>query len=126
MQMVDRTVSFYYSKKEKQRKSRGINLNGEFKNKGDNCKMKIKGEYVLDSIGGETLAVPLGTEEGKQIGIVRLNSVGAFLWELLEEGATEEALIQELTDSYDVECGVAKQDVKNFLTKLEAQGILER
>lgn len=87
--------------------------------------MKIKREYVLDSIGEETLAVPLGASEGKQIGIVRLNSVGAFLWKLLEKGATEEALIQELTDSYDVECDVAKQDVKNFLAKLETQGILE-
>ena len=95
-------------------------------NKGEDCKMKIKGEYVLDSIGEETLAVPLGTEEGKQVGIVRLNSVGAFLWELLEEGAAEETLIQKLTDSYDVERAVARQDVKNFLEKLETQGILER
>lgn len=88
--------------------------------------MKIKGSYVLDTIGKETMAVPLDTRDDSQVGIVKLNDVGAFLWERLQEDTTEEKLLGELTEKYDVDQETAKQDVRNFLEKLEDKGILER
>ena len=42
--------------------------------------MKIRGDYMLDTIGGEKIAVPLGAGENNQTGLIRLNEVGAFLW----------------------------------------------
>lgn len=88
--------------------------------------MKIKGSYVLDTIGKETMAVPLDTRDDRQVGIVKINGAGAFLWERLQEDTTEEKLIGELTGNYDVDQETAKRDVQNFLAKLEAKGILER
>lgn len=38
---------------------------------------------MLDTIGGEKIAVPLGAGENNQTGLIRLNEVGAFLWEKL-------------------------------------------
>lgn len=85
--------------------------------------MKIKGDYILDTVGGEKLAVPL--ESGRSE-IVKLNGAGSVLWEKLQEDATEEELVQALTDTYEVDGARAARDVARFLVKLEAQGILER
>lgn len=88
--------------------------------------MKIKGEYILDSIGDEKMAVPLNTAKSNQVGIIKLNTVGAFLWSLLEKDTEEDELVKALTDRYEVDRETAGRDVKAFLKKLEAQGILER
>lgn len=88
--------------------------------------MRIRGEYVLDSIGDEKMAVPLNTAQSNQVGIIKLNAVGAFLWSLLEKDTEEDALVTALTGSYEVDQETARRDVEAFLKKLEAQGILER
>lgn len=74
--------------------------------------MKIRGDYMLDTIGGEKIAVPLGAGENNQTGLVRLNEVGAFLWEKLMEGTTEEDLVQDVTKQYEVGTEKAAGDVK--------------
>lgn len=84
--------------------------------------MKIRGDYMLDTIGGEKIAVPLGAGENNQTGLVRLNEVGAFLWEKLMEGTTEEDLVQDVTKQYEVGTEKAAGDVKKFLEKLKSQG----
>jgi hypothetical protein len=87
--------------------------------------MKIRGDYMLDTIGGEKIAVPLGSGENNQTGLIRLNEVGAFLWEKLMEGTTEEDLVQDVTKQYEVGTEKAAEDVKKFLEKLKSQGLLE-
>lgn len=54
--------------------------------------MKIKGDYLLDTIGGEKMAVPITVNDGGVAGLIRLNEVGAFLWEKLQGGTTEAIL----------------------------------
>lgn len=41
--------------------------------------MKIKGDYLLDTIGGEKMAVPITVNDGGLAGLIRLNEVGAFI-----------------------------------------------
>ena len=41
--------------------------------------MKIRGDYMLDTIGGEKIAVPLGAGENNQTGLIRLNEVRSGL-----------------------------------------------
>ena len=59
---------------------------------------------MLDTIGGEKIAVPLGAGENNQTGLLRLNEVGAFLWEKLMEGTTEEDLVQDVTPEQVAAC----------------------
>lgn len=87
--------------------------------------MKIKGEYILDDIGGEKMAVPLTANEGSRAGLVKLNEVGAFLWEHLQEETTKEELVQAVTDVYEVETAKASLDVERFLDKLRVQDLIE-
>lgn len=87
--------------------------------------MKIKGDYLLDTIGGEKMAVPISVDTKGQAGLIKLNEVGAFLWERLQNGTTEADLVKDLTSEYDVKEEKAAADVKKFLVKLRTQGLLE-
>lgn len=87
--------------------------------------MKIRGDYILDTIGGEKMAVPLSADNHDQTGLVKLNDAGAFLWERLQSKTTEEELVQALTEEYEVTQEKAAADVRKFLDKLSAKGLLE-
>lgn len=87
--------------------------------------MKIKGDYFLDTIGGEKMAVPVTVNDGEMAGLIRLNEVGAFLWEELQGGTTEADLVKALTSEYDVKEEKATADVQKFLEKLRTKGLLE-
>ena len=87
--------------------------------------MKIKGDYLLDTIGGEKMAVPITVNDGGLAGLIRLNEVGAFLWEKLQGGTTEADLVQAMLTVYDVKEEKATADVKKFLEKLRTKGLLE-
>lgn len=88
--------------------------------------MKIKDGYILDTIGDQKIAISLDQSNDKFSGMIKLNSVGAFLWEKLADGIEEEALVKAVTDQYEIDAQTAQKDVKAFLEKLDQNGILER
>ena len=88
--------------------------------------MKIKDGYMLDTIGEQKIAVSLDSANDKFSGMIKLNAVGAFLWELLTEETTEEALVQAVTEKYDIDAETAKKDIEKFVGTLEKNKILER
>lgn len=88
--------------------------------------MKIKEGYILDTIGGQQVAVSISYAEDRFSGMVKLNAAGAYLWELLTQGCEEAGLVQALTEKYHIDAETAVKDVKVFLAKLEEKGILEQ
>jgi hypothetical protein len=54
----------------------------------------------------------------------RLNEIGAFLWNLLDEISNEEELVQVLMKNYEVDETNAKEDVNVFLKALLAKGLI--
>ena len=42
--------------------------------------MKIKDNYVLQTMADEYIVVPVGEEADRVHGIIKLNETGAFLW----------------------------------------------
>lgn len=53
-----------------------------------------------------------------------LGSVGGRIWELLEEPMTIAALVQKLTDEYDVSAETCRTDILPFLDTLLERGLL--
>ena len=53
------------------------------------------------------------------------NETGAFLWEKLEHGASEEELLSEMLEAYDVDEQTAKAGVQKFIRELKEAGLLE-
>ncbi len=85
--------------------------------------MKIKSEFILKKIAGENVVVFLSPEFSNKV--VTLNDTGAFLFGLLKEDRTEDALSGALTAEYDIDLTTAKSDVKKFLDALNSFGALE-
>ena len=80
--------------------------------------MKIKEGFVLREVAGSFIVVAVGEAIKSFNGIVNLNETGAFLWKILEKGATKDELIAKLLEEYDVDEKTASEDVDIFINKL--------
>ncbi len=87
--------------------------------------MKIKSGFVLKEVAGAYAVVAVGKRVKEFNGVITLNSTGAFLWNRLEQGATEEQLTEALLKEYEVEKEVAEKDVKRFVQKLAEAKVTE-
>ena len=87
--------------------------------------MKIKPDFLLRKVAENYVVVPVGTAMVDFNGMINLNETGAFLWEKLEHGASEEELLSEMLEAYDVDEQTAKAGVQNFIRELKEAGLLE-
>lgn len=82
--------------------------------------MKIKSGFLLRSIAGNHVIVPIGDRVNEFNGIITVNETGAFLFKQLEKGADEASLVQALMDNYeDVDEALARQSVAEFLDAMK-------
>ena len=54
-----------------------------------------------------------------------LNSVGAFVWKLLENGATKEELVDAVLKEYEIDRATASSDIDKYIAKLREKSIIE-
>ncbi len=87
--------------------------------------MKIKQGFILREVADSFLVVAVGDAVKQFNGVINLNETGAFLWRLLEKGATEEELKTALLNEYDVDGETAARDIKAFLEKLENANLVD-
>lgn len=87
--------------------------------------MKIEKSFVLREIAGEYIIVPTGNTALDFNGLITVNEVGMFLWNLLQNEVTEEDLICRTMEEYEVDRETVKGDIEEFLEKLRVSGILD-
>ncbi len=87
--------------------------------------MKIRKDFMLREIAGETVVIPVGEAAMDFQGIMSLNESGKILWAMLEDGCDEKAMVNKLLDVYDVTIETAQNDVSVFLDQLKKQNILQ-
>ncbi|MDO4491080.1 MAG: PqqD family protein [Lachnospiraceae bacterium] len=87
--------------------------------------MKIKKEFVLRNIAGESILVPTGTTTEEFNGMITLSETAAFIWENLEEAETFQQLVQLILDEFEVEDQLAARDAFGFISELVKRGICE-
>lgn len=86
--------------------------------------MRITPGFVVRQIAGETIAVPSGPSAQSLSGLLALNGSGEFLFNLLQTEQSEDALVQALLDTYEVDRDTASADVSEFLGILRDNHIL--
>ena len=64
--------------------------------------------------------------DARQSVYMAVNRSGSVLWPALLEGATREALIDRLVDTYGLERDDAERDIDLFVQALDDQDLLER
>lgn len=87
--------------------------------------MKIKEDFILRKVADSYIVVPVNNMSLDFNGIINLNETGAFLFELLQNGADREELISKLLDEYEVTEQKAEKDIDLFIEKVKGADILE-
>ena len=85
--------------------------------------MKIKGEYAVREIAGETVVVPVGETVLKSNILAVLNETGKFFWNLLEKGGTEEEIVSSVCDEYEIDEETVKSDLRDFTEYLKKHSV---
>jgi len=87
--------------------------------------MKIKSGYMLRVVAEHYVVIPIGARTVEFTGVITLNSTGAFLWESISGGITEDGLVERLLAEYGVDADTARSDIRAFLEVLEDNDLLE-
>jgi hypothetical protein len=59
-------------------------------------KMKIKKGFMLRKVAGENVVVAIGEASKSLNGMIKLNDTGAFVWNLLKDGASKEDIVEKM------------------------------
>ena len=86
--------------------------------------MKLKMQFILRDIVGETVLVPINESTSNFNGLITVNELGKFIWENLESSKDEEELLHKILEEYEVEEKEAKEDLEEFLDKLRQVDII--
>lgn len=86
--------------------------------------MRVASDFMLREIAGEYVIIPVGSSALKFNGLITVNDTGAFLWKLLQEETTQEALVEAMLQEYEVDSQTASQDVADFLAYLGEKDLL--
>lgn len=87
--------------------------------------MKIKDEYVLQNIADRWVVIETNTRSVNFNKILSLNGSGRFLWEKLENGASQAELEAALVSEFGIDADRAKADAAAFVAKLEKLGCID-
>lgn len=86
--------------------------------------MIIRKQLVKRSIAGDVILVPVGDASLELKGLLTLNETGERMWDLLPQCDTEEALVQQMLEEYEVDEATLRADVGEFLDSLRQLDIL--
>lgn len=87
--------------------------------------MKVKENFMLRKVADSYVVVPVGRQTLDFNGIINLNETGAFLFELLQKGASRGELVEKLLGEYEVERDRAQADVDKFIQSVKDADVLE-
>ena len=87
--------------------------------------MKLKYEFEIVTIDGESVAVPVGDAADALHCMVKLNATAAVIMEALKEETTPEQIEEILLKKYGADRDLIHTAVQNFLGELRKLGYLE-
>ena len=85
--------------------------------------MKLKCDFVINNVAGETVAVSVGNNDSFN-GYIKLNETGAFIWDLLKEETTVEAIAKALVEKYEIDIETATRDTEAYICMLKEANAL--
>jgi hypothetical protein len=88
--------------------------------------MKIKKGFMLRKVAGENVVVAIAEASKSLNGMIKLNDTGAFVWNLIKDGATKEDIVEKICNEYEISNEQAKSDLDAFLEVLNSANCLEQ
>ena len=87
--------------------------------------MKLNENFILKSVAGKPVVVPVGDAVNNVNGMIKLNGPAEIIWKALEAGESYEKIVALIKSEYDAPEEVVKSDLDAFLEKLKKHNILE-
>lgn len=87
--------------------------------------MKTKKGFLLRPYAGQSVVIAIDQAAEQFNGMIQLNETAAFLWRRLEQGSSEEILLQALLTEYEVDEITARQSIADVITILREADLLE-
>ncbi|MBQ5808101.1 MAG: PqqD family protein [Tidjanibacter sp.] len=88
--------------------------------------MKLKQNYKVRKIAGESVIVRMGTQNVKMTTIISLNPTSEWLWEQLQGVEFDAQKVADLlTAEYEVEAAVALTDANAWIESLRKAELVE-
>jgi len=92
----------------------------------NNVKFERNPDFIYRKIVDEYVLIPIHQQVADLDCIYTLNSVGASIWQLLEQPSPKEAIQAALLNEFDTSPEVLTPDLENFLQELELIGAIRR
>lgn len=86
--------------------------------------MRVSDKFILRQIAGDNILIPVGEAAMSVKGLIALSETGAFLYHILKEDTTREALVSALTSEYEVSEVEAAEDIDAFLNQMRQLNML--
>ena len=86
--------------------------------------MKLNENFILKSIAGTAVVVPVGEAVNDIKGMITLNDPAEIIWKGLENGKDIDSIVEDIKSEYDAPEDVIRNDVDAFLNKLRTYKIL--
>lgn len=87
--------------------------------------MKLNENYILKTVAGTAVVVPVGDAAADIHGMIKLNDAALFIWKLLQDGADRDGILFALTKEYaGVPQATLAADLDAFLNTLTEKNIL--
>ena len=88
--------------------------------------MKVNNNFVLKTIAGEAVVMPVGEAVNKVKGMIKLNPTAEIIWKSLETDSSIDDVISAVrAQCQNIEETTITEDVVSFVEKLEKLGIIE-
>ena len=85
--------------------------------------MTFKYHFELQPIAGQYVAVAIGKNAEKFSGVIRLNESGAKIFELLQQGKSEDDTVAEMLNIYAASEADIRKDVDKIVNMLVEKGL---
>ena len=86
--------------------------------------MRLINDYILKTVHGNAVLVPLSDDETDFRGMVVLNHTAEFVCKMLRQETDRDSLIAQLAKEYEVAAEQVAADVDAFLSELDACHVL--
>ena len=86
--------------------------------------MRLIKDHILRNVNRDVVLVPLSDAETDFNGMIVVNHTGEFVCRMLEEDTDIYSVITALADEYDLEPDKVENDVRAFLSELDACHVL--
>ena len=88
--------------------------------------MKLKYNFVTNEVADKIVAVAVGDDLQKFNGFIKMNDVGAYIFNMLKNDVTEDEIVAAMQKDFeDATEEEIREAVKEFTDKLRASDVIE-